>query len=117
VLRCSEVGSTYLTNDGLVLAVRGEIRCLLGTYRHGPTARAQSAAGGWGGGCKRQVLQLPQFHVRGVQDGLRMHAKQSLCANSFRTPLLPVCHYQPNFRRTMFTRTEIMNFKKVTVVY
>jgi len=50
VLRCSEVGSTYLTNDGLVLAVRGEIRCLMGTHRHGPTARAQSAAGGRCGG-------------------------------------------------------------------
>jgi hypothetical protein len=49
VLRRSEVGRTYLTNDGLVLGVRGEIRCLMGTHRHGPTARAQSAAGRGGG--------------------------------------------------------------------
>jgi hypothetical protein len=82
VLRRSEVGSTYLTNDGLVLAVRGEIRCLMGTHRHGPTARAQSAARRGGGGGKRQVLQLLQFHVRGVQDRLRKDAKQSLCADS-----------------------------------
>lgn len=83
--RRSEVGSTYVTNDGLVLAVRGEIRCLMGTHRHGPTARAQSAAGGRG--CKRQVLQLLQFHVRVVQDRLRKHPKQSLCADS----LEPLC--------------------------
>ena len=38
--------------------------------------------GGGGGGGKRQVLQLLQFHVRGVQDRLHVHAKQSPCADT-----------------------------------
>jgi hypothetical protein len=72
VLPRQGVGSTYLTNDGLVFAVRGEIRRLLGTHRHGPTARAQSAAGVGGGAVSDKDYSCFSFTPGVVKIGCRV---------------------------------------------